>query len=119
MKTLVTVMDEAEARELELHKFRTEFGLDFEDEDVEIYPFMALDIDLTIIKCVYLGNYICCTDGNWNGSMEAMFGLKIRICKKTYWGMAYPNRFCILGHNSRIIYTCNNIFLQIPNSFHE
>jgi len=40
IKTLVPAEDEYEARELILHKFRTEFGLDFEDENVTVCLFI-------------------------------------------------------------------------------
>ena len=40
IKTLVSAMDEHEARELILHKFRTEFGLDFDDENVTVCLFI-------------------------------------------------------------------------------
>ena len=40
IKTLVPAEDEHEARELILNKFRTEFGLDFWDEDVTVCLFI-------------------------------------------------------------------------------
>lgn len=39
VKTLVSAMDEEDAKVLVLKKFRGEFDLDFCDDDVEVFPF--------------------------------------------------------------------------------
>ena len=45
VQTLVTAMDSDEAMKKAVKKFRTEFGMDFRDEDVEVCVFMKSEID--------------------------------------------------------------------------